>query len=173
MKSFKYLVVLGCLFGQMEANELYGTKFFKNERVNFIEGNGFYQIEKTHVEESVCINGFLKADSATIKDLMVNGKTELTSCVINGTSKINGSLAARDSTFKGDIEVSSEKVTLIHCSLNSLKMGKFEGFKGSQRVELKNCQVIGNITFEAGKGEVILHNCQCNSEQIIGGLVIK
>jgi hypothetical protein len=160
MKKYIYTAVLlasALSKGYSMDTSSYGNQSYGKETVNSIQANGSVLLEGTKVLGTVNVNGNLDADEAAIGNLHVNGQVGLTNCLVSNQSVINGSLSAENSKFQGEISISSQKVLLRTCSIDSLKVREVVGYKGVQVVDLRSgTKVAGPLVVDSGNGEVWL-----------------
>lgn len=136
-------------------NKSYGCQKYGKETVDNIYANGCVLMEGTTILNLVFVNGSLNADESTINRLQVNGQVDLKNCIVNNNSRVNGSLNADNTQFQKELSVSSQKVTLTNCSVDTLKVGKVNGYNGKQIVELcGTTKMAGPIIMDSGNGEI-------------------
>lgn len=157
-------------------NKSYGCQKYGKETVDNIYANGCVLMEGTTILNLVFVNGSLNADESTINRLEVNGQVDLKNCIVNNNSIVNGSLNADNTQFQKELSVSSQKVTLTSCSVDTLKVSKVNGYDGKQIVELRGTtKIVGPIIMESGKGEIwSCSECEIlDRDQIHGAIIIK
>ena len=120
----------------------YGYQTYGKETVNSIQVNGTVVLKGTKVLGLMQVNGSVDADEASMDSIEVNGQAGLKNCLINNQSVINGSLTAENTKFQKELSISSQKITLRTCSVDSLIMRKVNGFDGIQVIELKKKVVL-------------------------------
>lgn len=148
-----------------------GALRYGKEKIKNIFHNGSITLNGTSILETAQVNGRFDAQKARIAELDVNGSVAVDDCIIEGQAKVNGSVKALKSKFNSLLSVASEQVDIDSSVLHELKIRDVEGFKGTQVVKLHNgTKVLGPISFESGKGEVILYDTSEVGE-IIGGTV--
>jgi len=143
------------------------------ETVSSIQVNGSVVLNEAEILGLVQVNGSLKADASKIHTLQVNGQANLNSCVIHDTAIVNGSLSAKNTQFQQELSVSSEKIILKMCSVNSLVVRKTSGTTRTEIVDLRDgTRVKGTVTVESGNGEVwISSNSELLPSQVYGAKV--
>lgn len=152
----------------------YGYQKYGKETVDAIQVNGSVVLEETKILGIVSVNGSLIADESAIGSLYVNGQVELSNCLINNTSTINGTLNAVNTKFQKEISVASQKISFGTCSIGSLIVRKVNGYDGVQVIDLRSgTKVSGPIIVESGNGEIWLSSNSEISEQISGAKVYR
>ncbi|MGK5595713.1 MAG: hypothetical protein ACSNEK_10215 [Parachlamydiaceae bacterium] len=147
---------------------------YEKEITDSIQGNGSIILEDAKVVGPVIINGSLQAAGSVIGNLQVNGQVDLKDCLINHATKINGSIFANNTEFQQELSVSSKKITLTACSVNSLTVRKVSGYDGIQTIDLRSgTKVTGPIFVESGKVEIWLSSNSEISDQVCGAKVFR
>lgn len=119
-------------------------------------------LEGTEILGTVSVNGSLNAEESAIGSLQVNGQVDLKNCLINNTTTINGSLNAVNTKFQKELSVTSQKIILGTCSIDTLIVREVKGYDGTQVIDLRSgTKVTGPIIVESGNGEIWLSS---NSE---------
>jgi hypothetical protein len=156
-------------FGNSKGYQKYGK-----ETVDAIQANGSLILEETNILGLVSVTGSLNADGSAIGSLQVNGQADLKNCLIDKTTTINGSLNADHTKFQNELSVTSQKTTLVTCSVSSLTIRKVKGFDGTQIIDLRSgTKVTGPITVESGNGEIWLSANSEISDQVSGAKVYR
>lgn len=162
----------GCIFSRGSSTS--GFCKYGRETVKDINVNGSTSLDGTKVTDTISVHGSLYATHADLNKLYVNGSANLEKCTVHDIAKINGSLNGKDNTFKGVLTIYSNKVCLDSTSTQSIEIRKITRDNNQQVVILENnSTVMGNITFAAGNGVVVV---DCNSKltgNVIGGEIIK
>lgn len=115
----------------------------------------------------------LNAEDANLNTLDINGSVKLTQCTVNEEAIIKGSLNASSTKFEKDLAVYSNEIRFINSKVNSDLHMKHVDTK-IQVVYLDNfSEVVGNIIFDDGEGEVILRGQSKIGGKIIGGQAIS
>ena len=94
--------------------------------------------------------------------------------VIEESIHIIGPLRAVGSEFRHPLVLLSQKAVLSACKLTEIIVQRDGAFKGKQFLELKEgTSVDGPITFEGGRGEVLLYQGSKVHGPISGGKLIR
>jgi hypothetical protein len=176
-------VILVCLAGYLylgktsEApgqNTSSGIISYSKQSLDSLHTNGFVTLEDSEIKQKLEVHGSLKAIRAKIGSLKVNGYANLLQSTIRSDSQINGFLNAVNSTFNGPLKVASQGVELQDCQLQSIAIEDASWILGSQTLELKGkTKVLGSITFESGKGTLIMSPESSIKGQVIGAQIKK
>lgn len=152
-----------CLtFGQAslaaeQTESVSGLVHHGNETLDSLHTNGRVTLVGTQVKGPVEVNGSLTTKGAVIGTLNSNGHTYLNNTKVAGLADITGFFTAENSSFDGELDVKAHKITLKNCNTNAIHVKKVMWPFDSQVVELTDGTVChGNITFDSGKGHVIL-----------------
>ncbi|MBS0656272.1 MAG: hypothetical protein JSR46_10880 [Verrucomicrobia bacterium] len=149
-----------------------GFAHYGKETVSSLSVNGSLTLDGTRIKGLLEVNGKLDAQDATIGSIDVNGSVHLANCQVSGKTAVNGFFSATSSQFQDEITVSSQKVALNDSTAPSIVVRQIKWLPGTQTVELShNSKIAGNITFESGKGKVILSDGSIVSGSVIGGEV--
>lgn len=183
MKKFYFLTGLIALLTALEGhgvenmknkNYNYGTQRYGSETLSSIQTNGAVILEGTKILGLAEINGSLQAEEAAMNSLQINGQVDLKNCFVPNGSNINGMLNADNTKFLKELSVSSQKITLRTCAVDSLIIREVAGFKGVQILDLRDGTTItGPIVVESGNGEVWLSTNSEVSGEVTGAKVIK
>lgn len=122
-------------------------------------------IKSTTFEEAVKINGPAKIFSSNfLATLKVNGPLICSKIVASGQVIVTGEFKAADSFFNNDLILTNPNMLLSKNSEANNIIVNVSDLK-HQTLTIDNSIVSGNITFQSGKGTVILKN---GSKIIIG-----
>lgn len=128
-----------------------------NETIDALHTNGRVTLVGTKVTGLAEVNGSLTTKGAVIGSLNANGHTYLNNTKVMGLADITGFFTAENSSFDGELDVKAHKITLKNCTTNAIYVKKVMWPFDSQVVELLDGTVCnGNISFESGKGHVIV-----------------
>jgi cytoskeletal protein CcmA (bactofilin family) len=145
-----------------------GFANYGKETLSSLKSNGFVTLSGTTVKGLVDVNGKLEADGASIGSMDVNGSVTLTNCRVNGKARVNGFFSATKTAFFDECSVASQKVILTACTAPSIVIRDISWMPGTQVLELQGgSKVSGNVTFESGKGKIIL-----SEESLVAGTII-
>lgn len=158
----------------MSEEVINGTKQYVEQEIESVKVNGTVKLRGTTVKRHLEVNGQLKAEDAEIKAMQINGKAALSECSVQSESTVCGALVAVNSKFMNGLVAITDKVILDSCQLKSLYIPKLGWPVAEQVVELKgSTTVYGDITFESGKGFVIISDSSSVKGSILGGSVLK
>lgn len=150
-----------------------GALIYGKEKLKNIFHNGSVTLNETTVSGTVQVNGHFDAKKSNIAELDINGSVAMDGCIIEGQATVNGSVKAQNSRFQKLLSIASEQVYINSSVIQELKIKKVGGFEGTQVVELHNAtKVLGPISFESGKGEVVLYDAS-EIGRIYGGTVSR
>lgn len=150
-----------------------GFAHYGKETLSSLGVNGSLTLEGTRVKGPVEVNGRLDAQDATIGSFDVNGSASFSNSQVASPSKVNGFFSAVSSQFQGEVTASSQKISLNNSTASSIVVRDIRWLPGSQTVELShNSKVTGTITFESGKGKVILSEGSVVGN-VVGGEIEK
>ena len=140
--------------------------------VNSISGNGMVVVNGTNVNGMTTINGMLNAKEANFLSLQVNGSANLDQCIVNQVTDIKGSLNASATKFNNSVDIHSNVTTLVNSNINgNLRVHHTDD--GKQKVNLTTSSITGDIIFDDGDGEVVMHGNSKVSGNIIGGVSVN
>lgn len=141
--------------------------------VDSLSGNGSVTVNGTTVLGATLINGLLHAEDANFFSLEVNGSVKLAQCTINDLATIKGSLSASSTKFEKTLDIFSSETRFINSKVASdLHIGHTDSKK--QVVYLDNfSEIVGDIIFDDGAGEVILRGHSKIGGKVIGGHMVN
>lgn len=168
------LITLMSLFAIFTTPD-YGFQQYGKETQDAIQCNGSAILKGTTVCGLTEVNGSLNADNSALTTLQVNGQTILNNCVITHAANITGGLIADNTKFQSPLNVTSQKITLKKCTVESLNVKEVKGYTGTQIVDLRGgSMIIGSIVVDSGKGEIwISPNNELSAAQITGAIILK
>jgi hypothetical protein len=164
------------------------TQFLNRSAVLKVLGGGNYGAETL---ESLQISGLAKLHGTTITDLLqvtgslislyahlntvdITGEANFTDTHVEKEATIIGSIQAVSSTFHQHLNLLTQKAVFTHCKLKSISIRQDSAFKGKQLLELKQGTIVnGSITFEGGKGEILLYPGSQILGTVTGGKVVR
>jgi hypothetical protein len=151
-----------------------GFLTYGNETLNSLQINGYVTLNGTTIINLLQVNGSLTATQAQIGEMNVQGQASLNNCTVKNKSMVAGSLVALLSTFNAEVTLASDNSVFDTCSIASIRVRKNNN-NLPQIIELKGkTQIIGQITFESGKGQVIASpESQLSPASVIGGTIKK
>ncbi len=132
---------------------------------------GDAELENVQVTNEATITGMLTAKKLTAKQLQVTGNAKLDEATVEG-AHIMGMLDAKACTIQ-DLAITTESSMLNACKVKTVMVKKVEGSEKPQVLELDNTVIEGDVTFEAGNGEIVLKGDSRVAGAIIGGAVKK
>lgn len=140
------------------------------EKIDALHDNGKVTLEGTQVVGVAEVNGSLSTQDATLGSLNVNGHAYLHNTKVIGKANITGFFNAEKSSFDSELCVKAHKITLKNCQVNSIYLKKVIWPFDTQVVELLDGSVCkGDITFESGKGHVILKGGSSLKGKVVDG----
>lgn len=141
--------------------------------VTDLSGNGMVTVDGTTVLKETMVNGLLKANNATFGRLQIHGSATLTKCIINDVADFKGSVNAASSQFKNQLDIYSNLSRFIDTQIASnIHVHHTDNPKQVLHLE-KNSVVSGDIIFDDGHGEVVLHGNAHVLGKVVGGKVIN
>jgi len=151
-----------------------GIVHYGSETLTTLNSTGFVTLDGTFVRKELTVHGSLSAEKAQINNMTVQGRASLTDSVISGQSSVYGFLRAKGTSFRGPIEFSGHGVTFEDSNLDAIVVKKpFWAFL-QQTIELSGKTICkGTITFESGKGKVIVSGKSQMLGSVQGGEVEK
>lgn len=142
-------------------------------RLESLKGNGRVTLDETQVAGPAEVNGSIFAQGAHLGSATINGQATLYNTTVEGKFDIAGFMNAEKCTFRSKIEATCQKVSFCDCNINSIHVRKTLWPFSMQVVELSNCNCRGDITFDSGKGLVVLCNKSQLQGKVIGGDIQK
>ena len=141
--------------------------------IDNLYGNGMVSVNGTSVTGEAIVNGLLHADDASFTSLEVNGSAKLMQCTVNDSASIKGALTASSTKFEKALDVYSSETRFINSKVNqNLHLGHTDSKK--QIVYLDNfSEIVGDVIFDDGHGEVVLRGKSKIGGKVIGGQVIE
>ncbi|KKR96908.1 MAG: hypothetical protein UU47_C0005G0021 [candidate division TM6 bacterium GW2011_GWE2_41_16] len=140
--------------------------------------SGITKIKNSNLDHNVHADGYCYAYKSTIPSLHVNGRANISSCVIQKETVINGSLYAKATSFNDIVSIKNEQVLFENCAIAAIEMREPAAgwiFRGTtkQIVRLKkDTHVYGSIVFRQEGGEVWLYDTSSIHGSIIGGTIV-
>lgn len=176
----KYLLTLLIIVGLAYAYMVYGPSsaqdgknissgivHYGKETLSRLDAKGFVTLDGTFVRKSTEIMGNFAATNSHLNSLMVQGRTSLSGCVVEGDVMASGLFSADHTTFRAPVIISSHSVTFSDCQLNTIVIKKPFWSIGQQVLELTDKSICkGSIVFEAGNGKIVLKG----NSQVLGSV---
>ena len=129
--------------------------------------------------QAATFEGFTKLNDKTFDKLQVMGDAELENVQVTNEATIEavqviGMLDAKACSIQG-LVITTESSMLNACKVKTVMVKKsaVEGVQKPQVLELDNTVVEGDVTFEAGNGQIVLKGDARVAGAIIGGAVKK
>ena len=135
--------------------------------------NGAAQLQRIVVHNNATVNGSLQGEGVEVHAMLtVNGACHLQNSAVKGLVRVNGVLRADRCNF-ADIDIVTSEMGLRDSKAQSIIVRAQSGtlHDEQQVVHLDNTIIAGSITFENGKGRVVLTNNAKITGQVIGGVV--
>ncbi|MBS0624551.1 MAG: hypothetical protein JSS32_00700 [Verrucomicrobia bacterium] len=150
---------------------LTGAGSFGSEFIDSISGAGLVKLNGTQVE-NLKIDGSLISKDAKLGSISVQGEVNLRDSVVSGKTHVIGYVTSQGSSFQ-NLTISTPKATFTKTRIDSLTVQSVPSYKGKQVLELKQGTIVsGPITFESGKGEVLVDSTSRIEGKVSGGKVI-
>jgi hypothetical protein len=145
-----------------------GPANIKDLQAYNIKVNGPLEFKYLTVKNELKLNGPLEGRYTSIKKLAANGPIKLEDFTIEEEALCAGPVSLTNGTLS-DLSVDGgEKFVLKDVTLNSLTINKDGKFK-VQKLYLKGSVTVnGNISFESGKGVIIIE--KPNATSIVGNI---
>lgn len=163
------------------AEMLFGAKTLQNTKLRNFVGYGDIALYDSAVSGTATIYGDMQTNNVKINDTIIYGSAQLhdtdvknklsiygeaflSNSKINGSSTIFGTIASDNTIFKGDINATTSKFTLLNSQTKGINIQQLNTVIGSKNAN-KNPQTIriignsiinGDIVFEQGGGIVEL-----------------
>ncbi|KAB8029881.1 hypothetical protein [Fluviispira multicolorata] len=155
-------------------NNSLGTLNLYNKNVNCISNTGTVILNNVTVKSNTMIVGELTAQGSSINDLDVTGKVDFSrNTTVIGNINIVGELKASNTKFEKPISITSSIIELKDgTNTNNIYIRKNNGRNYDEFIYLTNSTVNGNITFESGKGKVVLDSRSKITGSLNGGATI-
>lgn len=144
------------------------------EKLDKLHANGRVNLEGTQIVGLAEVNGSLYTKEAEIGSLSAGGHAYLYDTKIHGNADISGFFSADKTTFGGNLIVKAHRITLKGCTTGPIYIKDVIWPFDRQVVELLDGSVCnGNITFESGKGHVIVKDGSVLKGKVVDGHVEK
>lgn len=153
---------------------VYGPASFKGVTVNASTQVMGPMVAEKSFFQTIHVDGPLSLKMCEIKNGLVNGPVEMSSCKVGETIEINGPLFASATEFNGDISIATNELTLQgQTKTKNIFIRTIQEDK-EQKVYLKDWALVGgDIAFESGKGKVFISEGAKITGQISGGILVK
>jgi len=130
---------------------------------------GKVTLRGTTVLGNTHIAGILKATNATLKDLELAGKAKLVTSKVQGNARVSGYLLACNSNFTNKLIISSDHTRIENTIIPSIKISP--GNREQVLYLANNSLIKGDITFESGRGMVLMDQTSQISGKVKGGYI--
>lgn len=116
--------------------------------------------ENTIVKNTMIVNGKLQATKATFEaEIFFSGNIVIHDSWINNNAQFNGDIIVTNSQFSKNFSLLAQKSTYSACHFNNVIIQKNPYVNTAQIIYLtKGTIITGDLTFEAGNGEIFLDN---------------
>jgi hypothetical protein len=149
----------------------FGTQSFIDKKLITVTFNGTLQIKDSEVSESTQVNGTLTVENSELNALNVNGSISLDESVIKGAVTVNGTLEATKSRFQNTITAITKRLCLSGSTAVDVLI---KNSSDSEEIILSGgTKIAGSITFESGKGKVIIKDSSEVTGEVRGGVVVR
>jgi hypothetical protein len=145
----------------------YGPTEINNKTVEQLTIYGPAFIKNTQVKEKAILKGPVNAQGSTFNDIQVDGIAKFEDVKVNQLS-VNGPLAAVNSTLN-EITIASNELSLMGTNVNRLMVKTNHFTFGKQTVYLDKESKVEHLSFESGKGVVILEDAASSVTKLEGG----
>ncbi len=131
--------------------------------------------QNTIIKKTITINGQLKATGVFFEDnLFANGTTDISNSSLKLNAYFSGNLIAQDCQFSNSIILLSLDSSFSHCQINHVIIQRLPHVKTPQKIRLSNgCEITGDVTFEAGNGEIWIEKSTQIHGKVIGGKIFS
>lgn len=154
--------------------KLLGGGNYGQESLESLQVSGLAKLHGTTITNMLQVTGSLIALYAHLNHVEITGEANFTDTHIENAGTIIGSIQAVRSTFDQNLTLLTQKAVFTNCKLKSLSIRQDAAFKGKQLLELKQGTIVsGSITFEGGKGEILLYPGSQILGSITGAKVIR
>jgi hypothetical protein len=138
-----------------------------NKQLPTFSGAGFFHLNNVSVMKKTKVYGALIANACHFNQLTLMGHMDALHSVVSGKAQITGSLQSTYSTFKKNIKLKGNRITLIHSKTKNITV---TGKKDSPPIaKLIDSKVMGNLSFISSPGKVLMDKHSLISGKIIGG----
>jgi cytoskeletal protein CcmA (bactofilin family) len=152
-----------------QAGTFEGATDLKDKTFDTLQIKGDAKLESVQVTNDATITGLLDAKKLNAKQLNVTGNANIDEATVEAAN-VTGMLNAKGCTIQ-DLSVTSESSMMDSCKVKKITVKKVEGSEKPQVLELNNSQVEGDVTFEAGNGEVVLKGDARVAGAVVGGAI--
>jgi hypothetical protein len=139
--------------------------------VSYVSGNGIVQMNDTSVNGLTSVNGALTAVNSSLMGLDVNGTASLTQCLVKGETSIKGVLKSVATKFDNSLDLYTGKSTFDKSQIKGNIIIKRTSDQ-NQVIYLENSsEILGDIIFDSGSGEIIMSGDSKIEGNVIGGTI--
>lgn len=138
-------------------------------KISQLDVAGKATLRGTTVLGNTHIAGILKATNATLKDLELAGKAKLVASQVHGNARISGYLLACKSHFTNKLIISSDHTRIENSTLPSITIQP--GSRDQVLYLANNSLVKGDVTFDSGRGMVLMDQTSQISGNVKGGYI--
>jgi hypothetical protein len=180
---FTLLIIVGLAYAYMEygpkaahdgKNGSSGIVHYGKETLSRLDAKGFVTLDGTFVRKATDVMGNFSATNSHLNSLMIQGRTSLSGCVVEGDVMASGLFSAEHTTFRAPVIVSSHSVAFSDCQLNTIVIKKPFWSIGQQVLELSDKSICkGSIVFEGGDGKIVLKGQAQVLGSVQGALIEK
>lgn len=167
---FLGLVLMGASYADCQKN--YTGMFCDGTSVDNITASGNVVLQGTTVTNKVAVSGLLDAYSATLNEVGIAGKAQVSACKIASKFAIKGYLEANDSNFAGSLDITANEAKLTNVNAQNINVFPDSG-KPSKLVLAGTTNVTGNISFNPAGGEVVASSGVTIKGKITGAKLTK
>lgn len=146
-----------------------GFTKLNNKTFENLQVMGDAELENVQITADATITGMLTAKKLIAKNLQVIGNANLEQATVE-VAQITGMLDAKGCSIQ-ELSLVAQTAMLDACKVKTIVVKKVEGYEKPQILELNNTQVEGDVTFEAGSGEVALKGDSRIAGAIVGGAI--
>jgi len=152
------------------ATAQYGAVRYGSETLPSLSVCGALSLDGTHITENLQVKGSLTSKDAQINRLDVSGSVLMRDSVVLKDLNVNGSVQLLNSQVDGTLTASTNVIVLDRSTASTIIVKGAKENQKPQVIRLVNkTKVHGNITFEAGNGQVVLDEDAEVTGQVIGG----
>jgi cytoskeletal protein CcmA (bactofilin family) len=150
----------------------YGSLTCGQGEVDSIHAAGQVVLQNTTVRQGVEVSGHLDAESAHLSTVHVQGAATLTQCTIDKSCRIEGSMMARDSTFRGTIDIYANQATLDNVQAQHIHM-HHQGKTPPVLSISGNSHIQGDIAFTPSGGTIKVSPQAHIAGSVTGATIVK
>ena len=149
-----------------------GTADLNQVEAKTLSVTGPLKFHKIEISDKTTVIGPLSGKEGKFGRLNVTGTMDVSKIQVNGDTKIIGTLEATDATFK-NIEITTHKLELTNTLVNDIHIKKNPTSDKEQTLTIHGkSTVMGDITFDSGKGQIKVDKSVDLKGAIKGGNVV-